>query len=369
MAPLLMVIDDNPEITEILSLLFRSRGYSVMTAQSGEEALHAMEQRRPDLILCDVMMPGMSGFDVFRQVRANPHWQTLPFVFVTALSDSPTRLSSTELGVEAYITKPFSNQELLSVVAGLLRRAKELQVHTASQMDSFKSQLLFMITHELNTPLSVIRMLTDSMRSGFNKLTRAQISGYLDLLASSTDELSAIVESMLLALQIDSGRAEELFASWAGPHPLRVVLDPVLIQAAGRARERNVTLRTEGLDDGLWVKCHEQQLYQVFDRILDNAIRFSPKGETVSVRMIRNAERAGVEFCDHGPGMSPEETVAAFDRLHQINRAEQEQQGVGLSLNLASSLVSIHGGTISVDSIPGKGSRFTVWLPLIDAPA
>lgn len=368
MPPLIMVIDDNPEVTQVLSLLFRSKGYAVKSSLGGEEALTAMETDCPDLIICDIMMPGMNGFDVFQRVRSHARWRTIPFVFLTALSDSQTRLSSTELGAEAFLTKPFNMQELLSVVAGLLRRAGELQSYTVSEMDSFKGQLLFMITHELNTPLSVIRMLTDSMRSGFNELTRVQISEYLELLARSTNELSSIVESMLLALQIDSGRAQALFDSWATPHLLRTVLDAVVAQALPKASERGVNILTAGLDQPLWVMAHEQQLVQIFSRILDNAIRFSPKGQAVSVSLEQKDGRAAVTITDCGPGMSLDEVQAAFDRLRQINRAQQEQQGVGLSLNLVRSLVEIHGGEITVASQPSTGSKFTIWLPIIPSP-
>jgi two-component system, sensor histidine kinase and response regulator len=368
MAPLIMVIDDNPEVTQVLSLLLRGKGYAVMSALSGEDALRSMEDRCPDLILCDIMMPGLTGFDVFQRVRTDRRWRTVPFVFLTALSDTQTRMSSTELGVEAYLTKPFNSQELLSVVSGLLRRARERQTYTESEMDSFKTQLLFMITHELNTPLSVIRMLTDSMRSGFSRLTRAQIADYLELLANSTNELSSIVESMLLALQIDSGRAQTLYANWSAPQMLRTSLESVVAQSAAKAKDRDVTIATSGLDQPFWVQAHEQQLFQIFNRILDNAIRFSPKGGQVGVVLARGGEKACVTITDHGPGMTAAEIEEAFDRLHQINRAQQEQQGVGLSLNLVRSLAAIHGGEIAVASRPGQGCAFTVWLPLIDSP-
>ena len=187
-----------------------------------------MERRTPELILCDIMMPGIDGFQVFHRVRSDPRWHMIPFVFLTAMSDSQVRFSTTELGVEAFITKPFNKQELLSVIAGVLRRAKELQTYTASELDSFKSQLLFMITHELNTPLSVIRMMTESMRSNYPRFSRAQVAEYLDLLSRSTSELSSIVESMLLALQIDSGRAQTLYDNFAAPQAVRSVLDSVL---------------------------------------------------------------------------------------------------------------------------------------------
>ncbi|HEX9117719.1 MAG TPA: hybrid sensor histidine kinase/response regulator [Anaerolineae bacterium] len=368
MPPCVMVIDDNPDMTQLVALLLRSRSYEVMTALSGEEGLAAMEQRRPDVVICDIMMPGLTGFDVFQRMRADQRWRALPFVFLTALADSQTRLSSTELGAEAFITKPFNSQELLSVVAGLLRRAAERQSYTESEMDSFKEQLLFMITHELNTPLSVIRMLTDSMRNGFSRLTRLQIAEYLELMARSTNDLSAIVESMLLALQIDSGRAQVLFTNWGGPHVLRSAVQEVLGRAAAKAKEREVTIQTAGMDQVLWIRAHDQQLAQMLSRVLDNAIQFSPKRGTVIVRQERRGEWATVTFSDQGPGMKPEEIESAFTRLHQVNRAQQEQQGVGLSLSLVRSLATIHGGQITVESTPGRGSSFRLALPLIDPP-
>jgi len=368
MAPLILVVDDNPDVTYFVSAILRKYGYDTMVADSGPAALSLMEQRRPDLVLCDIMMPDMDGFQVFRRVRSDHRWRTIPFAFLTALSDPDTRLSSVELGAEAFIAKPFTQKELLSVISGLLRRAQELQTHAASELESVKSQLLFMITHELNTPLSVIRMLTDSMHSNLDRIGQDQVSEYVDLLARSTGDLSYIVESMLLALQIDSGRARELYASWAAPHQLHAIIEVALEKSIPKAEERTVSIDIVGLDADLWVYGHKEQLLQIFRRILDNAISFSPKGGTVSVSLVQDDDRVNITFTDRGPGMTPDEVKAAFDRLSQINRAQQEQQGIGLSLNLVRSLVEIHGGEISVESTPGKGSSFTVSLPLLENP-
>ncbi|PKO22903.1 MAG: hypothetical protein CVU38_06990 [Chloroflexi bacterium HGW-Chloroflexi-1] len=368
MASLILVVDDNPDVVQVVSAILRKKSYETVTATSGPEALRLMEERRPALILCDIMMPEMDGFQVFQRVRADWRWRAIPFAFVTALHDTDTRLSSSEMGVEAFISKPFDTQELVSVVAGLLRRAQELQTYTVSEMESFKSQLLFMITHELNTPLSVIRMLTDSMHRNLKRLNADQLSEYVGLLARSTGDLSYIVESMLLAIQIDSGRAARLYETWAAPHPLRVLIEAVVVKAEHRARERDVVIDLTGFEVGAWVHGHEEQLMQVFGRVLDNAIRFSSKGETVGIHLETDDQRAHVTFTDRGPGMTSDEIIAAFDRLRQINRAQQEQQGVGLSLGMVRSLTRIHGGEITATSTPGQGSSFTVSLPLIEAP-
>ena len=174
---------------------------------------------------------------------------------------------------------------------------------------------------------------------------------------------------MLLALQIDSGRAQVMFDRWSGPHMLHTVLEPVVVRALNKARERGVRIVTEGMDCVLWIKAHDQQLVQIFGRILDNAIRFSPEGGEVRVSVSRDGDRARVSIADLGPGLTPDEIEAAFDRLRQINRAQQEQQGVGLSLSLVRSLVTIQGGEISVESQPGSGSTFSVAFPEIDPAA
>jgi signal transduction histidine kinase len=116
------------------------------------------------------------------------------------------------------------------------------------------------------------------------------------------------------------------------------------------------------------VKGHEEQLQQIFARVLDNAINFSPAGKTVEVSLRQDGNRVLVTFADRGPGMTADEIKLAFERLRQVNRARQEQQGMGLSLNLARSLVEIHGGEIAIESTPGEGTNVTVALPLIEPP-
>ncbi len=365
----ILVIDDNTDITQIVSVMLRGKGYEVLPASGGTEALKLLEQRRPDLILCDILMPDMDGFQVFQAVRADRRWRAIPFAFMTALTDEQTRLSSSELGAEAFITKPFTRQELLSVVAGILRRTDELQSYTLDEVDSFKAQLLFMITHELNTPLSVIRMLADSMRNNLDHLSRERLAEYMELLSRSVGDLSYVIESMLLALQIDSGRAARAFDTWGAPLALSVVLDTVAAKAKAKAAQRQVRLRRTGFEAPIWVAGHEEQLQQVFGRILNNAITFSPAGETVTVSLRQEGGRALASISDHGPGMTQAEVAAAFERFRQINREQQEQQGIGLSLSLVRALVEIHGGEIIVDSTPGRGSSFTVALPLTEPAA
>jgi signal transduction histidine kinase len=362
MTALILIIDDSPDVLMMVTALLRHRGYEAMTASSGAEAVALMEERRPDLIICDIVMPEMDGFEVFRRVRAERRWRLIPIVFLTALDDAPTRLRSNELGAESFITKPFRSQDLLAAVAGLLHRAHELQAYSEAEMENFKAQLLFMFTHELSTPLSVLRMLTNNLRANLPRLSQTQIAANLELLARSTDDLAYIVDTLLLAIQIDSGRAKTLFASWAAPLRVRTVLDAAIAQVQLPASERQVQLVVRGGEDEM-IFGYEPQVRQIFRRILDNAVRFSPKGAQVSIRVERSGQLARITFADHGPGMTPDEITQAFGRMQQINRAEQQQQGIGMSLNLVKALVEIHGGEISIESTPGHGASITVTLP------
>jgi signal transduction histidine kinase len=206
------------------------------------------------------------------------------------------------------------------------------------------------------------------MRGNVNRLGPERMTEYLDLLWQSVGDLSYVVESMLLALQIDSGRAQKSYETWATPGPLRPTLEAAIAKANAKAARRNVSLRCTGFDASLWVKGHEEQLHQIFARVLDNAINFSPTGKAVDISMRRDGACVLVTFTDRGPGMTDDEIKAAFERLRQINRAQQEQQGVGLSLGLVRSLVAIHGGEITMNSTPGKGTSVTVTLPMTEPP-
>lgn len=368
MPPLILVVDDSPDVLQVITATLRLRGYETATAEDGYQALQFLEQRRPDLIICDIRMPEMDGFEIFRRMRSDRRWHHIPFVFLTGITESSTRLHSTEIGAEAFLTKPVRSQELLAVVAGLLRRAQELQSYNEAELESFKSQLLFMFTHELNTPLSVIRMLLDNLRNNLPHLSQAQLADHLNLLARSTDDISYLIETMLLALQIDSGQAQTRYLAWSAPQPIRPLLDRVIAQSQSLAAERKVTIVVENGIDPCFVHGHEEFLHQIFARLLDNAICFSPAEETVTVRVMRVGDRLHIAFSDKGPGMTPEEVRTAFERMHQIRRDEQQQHGIGMSLNLVRSLARMHGGEIAVETAPGKGSTFTVILPCLSEP-
>jgi signal transduction histidine kinase len=365
---LILINADNPDITQVLATILEKKGYSTLSAFGGAEGIRCLETTTPSLILCDILMPEMDGFQVFRRVRADRRWRSIPFAFLTALSDDETRVTSSEMGVEAYITKPFKIPELVAVISGVLRRAQELQTYTEADTASFKSQLLYTFTHELNTPVSVIRMLTEAMRHNYRRLNEQEMGEYLELLGRSTGELSHIVESMLLALQIDSGRAQALFREWAAPQQVGALVKSCIDKLMPLAHERGVGIAAQGLEADLWVLGHEEQMRHIIGRVLDNAIRFSPRGQEVGVVLSQATGQAQLEITDRGPGLSPDEVKAAFDRLRQVNRERQEQQGVGLSLSLVKDLLSLHGGSIQVRSAPGHGSSFIIFLPVLDAP-
>jgi two-component system sensor histidine kinase BaeS len=144
------------------------------------------------------------------------------------------------------------------------------------------------------------------------------------------------------------------------------MLEDIVAAAQTRLAERLVTVTVVNGNGHYQVRAHEEQLRQVFSRLLDNAIRFSPKGGHVTVRIMRDGETIRIAVADQGVGMTPEQVEMAFDRMRQINRAEQQQQGIGMSLSLIRSLVEIHGGTITSESVPGHGTTFTVALPRVE---
>jgi signal transduction histidine kinase len=360
-----LVVDDNGDVTQIVTMMLQHGGYKVLAAGGGAEALAVLEQHRPDLILCDILMPDMDGMEVFRRVRADRRWRSIPFVFLTALHDAQTRLTSSEMGAEGFIGKPFGLRDLLSTVSGLIRRAQELQDYSADEVESLKSGVMYMVTHELNTPLSVLRMLTETLRTSKRRLTPEQSDQYYELLGQSVNDLTYVVDSMLLGLQIEAGRAQRSFEMWAAPLSLARAARDAVNRAGARAAELGVTIETGPQFADARVMAHEDHLRQILGRVLDNAIRFSPRGGTVAVRVEGLGDAACVTISDQGPGMTPDEVESAFDRLHQIGRAEREQQGLGLSLSMVKALTAIHGGQITVESAPGRGSAFTICLPLV----
>ena len=367
----IMVVEDHRSMCRAIQSILESEGYEVLTAADGVEALEVMEEVRPDLILADIMMPRMDGYALYDEIRARLEWTPIPFVFLTARSEREDRLKGKQLGAEDYVTKPFDADELIVVVRSRLGRARAIREATEASFEKLKQQIVTVLGHELRTPLTYVTGYTDLALEDVASLSPEEMEEFLRGIKAGADRLNRLVEDLLLIVQIDSGRAQEEFNALACcQRDLTGILERTLERFAAEAEKRDVAIHVDAEPDLPPVKLCVPFFTNALGRIIENAIKFSrDRSKRVEIEARGDDAWVRISVRDYGVGIPADQQDLLFARFGQLNRDQLEQQGVGLGLAIAYELIDIHGGRIEVESAPGEGSTFTIWLPRAPAKA
>jgi two-component system, sensor histidine kinase and response regulator len=413
----ILVVDDSPTQVERLRLLLLREGYRVDTAPTGQDGLTSATASPPDLIISDVTMPGMDGFDFCRAMKSARATRAVPFILLTSRSSPADIIIGLECGADNFIPKPYEDDHLLErirrVFAELEYRkhdrldmqvvltvngrkitvtadrqqivellfatieqvskqhdqltAANRELHQArteaDRANGAKSQFLSRVSHEIRTPLHAI-------------LGYAQLLETADLATDEHNSVAMILTAGQHLLNIindllDIGRIEENELGLA-PEPIRIVdiLRETIELLAPLAADRGITTTCTVTADGPHVTADRQRLKQVLINLLSNAIKYNTPHGTVTLNHRRTRTgRACIDITDTGPGIAPQHLsrlFAPFDRL-EVDRTGQIE-GTGLGLALSRRLVTAMGGTLGVDSHLGSGSTFWVELPLTGLP-
>jgi len=362
---ILVVEDDATMLTGVRDVL-QLAGYQVITAEDGLAGLKALEQTRPDLIISDIMMPGLDGYDFLQKVRENPEWLDIPIIFLTAKGEKMDIRLGKQLGVDDYITKPFDSEDLLVAVEAKLKRSQELQAIAAGRLAQLRQAILNMLSHELRTPLTLIRGYTELMTEG-EEIGTEELKHFLRGLRTGSERLNRLVEDLLLLISLETGEAAESFAWRRQRISLETVVRQVALTYQAQLSQRGSPLKlTMELPDSLpEVMGDTEYLADALGRLVDNAIKFSkPEGGEIRLRAVQEGAWVRLEVEDQGIGIPAAELPRLFEPLYQVNRERMEQQGAGIGLTIAKGLVELHGGRIEVESEVGVGSRFSILLPV-----
>jgi len=356
MADRILVIDDTPDNLHLIRSLLEEEGYTVRLASSGAQALALLQQEVPDLILLDVMMPDMDGYEVTRRVRAIKDLPFIPILLITA-SDRASSVKGLDLGADEFIRKPIEAEELLARVRSLLRLKHSIaeRDRTAQQRQDFVSRL----THDLRTPLVAAGRMLELLQSGVLGEIPAQAKEAMAVMARSNQNLLEMVNKLLDIYRYEAGskvlNQQDI--------DLLSIVKEVMAELQPIAQSKALFLRLEDLPENcppVIVKGDRLELLRVFNNLIGNGLKFTDKGG-VSVKISPQGQQVHIAITDTGVGIPEQEIPFLFQRFRQGNHL---RQGSGLGLYLSHYIVSAHQGSISVVSQPQKGSTFTVHLPL-----
>ena len=363
----ILVVEDDTSTREMIVFLLRGEGYDVLAAENAMAALTLLESTRPDLIVSDINMPGMDGFDFYQQVRTQSELSQVPFVFLTARAQRADVRRGMVLGADDYLTKPFETEELLSAIEVRLARAVETQALIEKASTDVQRQVIQALTHEFRTPLSLVVGYTDLLEATGHEMEGPDFQMILQGLHAGSKRLTNLVEDFILLSKLQTGEVTRLAREHSCEtfEPGRAVRQ-VVAAAEPKAAAKNIRLTVHDSAPSATVAVDAGNLREIIRRLVDNAIKFTPKGGgPVNVTCGLDGDLWQVEVADHGIGIQPKALDWIFEAFRQVDRARLEQQGSGVGLTIVRGLLEVYGGRISVESTPGQGSTFTFWLPLV----
>ncbi|MGJ3239609.1 MAG: hybrid sensor histidine kinase/response regulator [Anaerolineae bacterium] len=368
----LIVEDDAHLLTGIRDIL-ELENYNVLTAANGRDGLTVLRSdpaNPPDVIVSDVMMPHMDGFQFLEEVRKEDRWIHVPFIFLTAKGEKTDRYKGSMLGADQYLTKPFDAEDLLVAVSASLKRHRAIARVAEDEIYGNKQKILTILNHEFRTPLTLVVAYAEMLKEYDPSQTSAEeVMTFLHGVNSGADRLRRLIENFITVVELDSGEAAKTIAWRKRPvQDLSFLTDEAVRQADNpELRPRQFVIEIQ--DDMPAVELDVQYMTQVFRELLDNAAKFSADGDTITLRASVEDHMLVVRVTDYGRGIPEAELESIWEPFYQINREQFEDQGSGSGLAIVKGIVEYHNGSCSVTSTMGEGSTFTVKTPIkIEVP-
>ena len=375
-APSILIVDDEPNNLDVIVAQLSDCDYQIHYASSGQEALSSLDIYNPDLILLDVMMPGINGIEVCQQIKAMPKWQAVPIVMVTALSSKADLAKCLDAGADDFISKPVNSEELRARVKSMLRIKKQfdkiqslslIQENTIDtlkiSLGALRGNLASNLSHELNPPLYGIIAITASIEVIKDYLQDMEIAPaleMLDLVEQSACRIEMLTKRLLVYFEL------ETFVSKQYPvKPMRTKFSSTAIETTLRSQAQSSNRSNDlvfSLEDAE-ILLSEQYLSTLLYELVDNALKFSSSGTSITVSSQIEGDMLKLSVLDLGRGMT-EEQIAKIDAFIQFERETYEQQGTGLGLTISRKIAELTGGKFWITSVYQHETKVHLTLPL-----
>jgi signal transduction histidine kinase len=368
--PTLLVVDDTEDNLDLLEFAMKRKPIKMLRASSGRQCLEIAQEKNPDVILLDIQMPEMDGFETLMHLRANPVTAKIPVIFLTAQrKDANSIEQGLELGADEYLTKPIDTEELL-VRTRMLVRVKRAE----SELERTKADFMAMLVHDLRSPLNGIKSVIDffkELRDQGKPFSTEQL-GLLDTAGESAKRMLELINDILDLSKFEAGNMSLDKQKIALP----IIIDTVCRELSLQFKQKNIEVVKKygaNLPD---VVVDAEKVGQVVMNILSNAMKFTKTGGSVTIAtsvvtdqqdgVAEKKDVVQVSITDTGVGVAKEEIPHLFERYKQVSSAKRtKQKGTGLGLSICKLIVQSHGGRMSVESEVGKYTTFHFTLPIV----
>jgi signal transduction histidine kinase len=367
--PTLLVVDDTEDNLDLLEFALKRKPIRMLRASSGRQCLTIAQEQNPDVILLDIQMPEMDGFETLMHLRANPMTAKIPVIFLTAQrKDASSIEQGLELGADEYLTKPIDTEELL-VRSKMLVRVKRAE----AELERTKADFMAMLVHDLRSPLNGIKSVIDFFRElrDQGKTYSAEQLGLLDTAGDSAKRMLELINDILDLSKFEAGN----MALDKQKIALSIILDTVSRETGLQFKQKGISIIKEYGANIPDVMVDAEKVGQVVMNLLSNALKFTKGGGsvTLSTSLEKTTPPATpepktmvrVSVTDTGVGISAEEIPQLFERYKQVSTAKRtKQKGTGLGLSICKLIIQSHGGIMGVESEVGKHTSFYFTLPV-----
>ena len=355
--PYILIIDDNPMNLLIASKTLENIGYKTYTAESGITGFELMEKEIPSLILLDIMMPEIDGYEVCRKIKEKEKWQEIPVIFLTSMGDTENLVEGFRAGGVDYITKPFKAEELLIRVKNHLELAASRK--KIVEMNRTRDNLYSIIAHDIRSPLSGILQTIDAIEQGYFNPCSEDFKEIIHHLRTRTFDTNKLLNS-LLNWTTTQGQVIEMKYKTTN---IRGLIDDCIQLLDPIAVNKSISISTDiPQDETAW--CDEVSILTVFRNIISNAIKFTANNGTISISSKQNSDMLELSIKDNGVGMSDKAIQMIFEKdEHYSTSGTDNEQGTGLGLIMVKDFVKKNRGKLTVNSTFGIGTTFTIFLP------
>jgi two-component system, sensor histidine kinase and response regulator len=365
----ILVVDDVAANLELLSDLLTRSGYHVRPAISGAAALRSARANPPDLVLLDINMPHMDGYEVCQALKADETTRDIPVIFLSAYDEVVDKVHGFEVGGVDYITKPFHFEEVLARIENhLMLHRQRLQIEDLlikerehfEHLNALKDHFVRMVSHDLKNPLGVVMGFAAMIEDDYETMSREELLSFVRNIRHNARRMLDLINDLLDLNKIEAGGALERQSL-----DLVHFLEERYLDAAMLAHIKRIQIEFTPPDAPLTVDADPSRLAQAVDNILSNAVKYTPNGGRITITAECDAMWAVVHVTDNGLGIPEESIPRLFEKFYRVPREPHLQsEGTGLGLAIVKAIIEQHGGRIDVESVFGEGSRFSLYIPL-----
>jgi two-component system sensor histidine kinase/response regulator len=354
----ILVIDDDVSITSNLKVILQMDNFDVITANDGKSGVDLALEHRPDLIICDINMPKMNGLEVLRVLRTEPLTFNIPFLFLTVKSNKEELRKGMEEGADDFLTKPYTNEEIIKAVEIRLQKVKENQKYYESKLQDLRDNIALSLPDELSNQLNNILGFSKMLSSNSKYMSKEDIKMMADSITISAEQMEQLIRNYLTFTNL-----KNLLASEYSMPSLRVFdPDAMIIMNANAVSDkynRRSDLDLQLTETTIYIS--EEHLNKILEELLDNAFKFSFPETPVIFKSEVNENDYIISVENQGSGLSSDQ-ISKIGEFMQFDRTEQEQTGVGLGLAIVKLITKLYKGEMVVKSVPGETTTVKIIL-------